>query len=329
MDEPTSALGEKDVNTLYSIIRQLKNDGISIIYITHRLEEIIEITDRVVVLRDGKKVGDVLTRNTDRQELVNMIVGKSFSELFPKKDIPKGEVILEVKNLSYLNKLQDISFNLKRGEIIAFFGLLGSGTQILFNVLFGDLKKTSGEIFVKGEKINIKHPVIAKKNSLGFVPIDRKEEGVALSMDVKTNIIAANIENIGKGLRLNKKIEKKHAKNWVDKLSIKTPSINTVLNSLSGGNQQKVVVAKWLERESDILLMGEPTRGIDVGSKAEIYNIAEDFCERGAGVLMVSSELPEIMAISDRIIVMKKGKIVGEFKTKATTQSELMHIVTT
>ena len=329
MDEPTSTLTEKDVIALYSIIRKLKKEGVSIIYITHRIEEIIEITDRIVVLKDGKKVGDLLKKDTTKQELVNLIVGKSFSEFYPKQNIEKGDVILEVKGLSYLDNLKDISFYLKKGEVVVFFGLVGSGTRLLFSVLFGDLKKTSGEIFIDSKKVNIKSPLVAKNNGIGFVPIDRKEEGVALLMDVKTNIIAANIENIGEGLRLNKKIEKEHARNWVNKLNIKTPSVSTILNNLSGGNQQKVVVAKWLERESKIMLMVEPTRGIDVGSKAEIYNITEGFCKKGAGILMVSSELPEIMAVSDRVIVMKKGRIIREFNTKETTQKELMHIVTT
>ena len=327
MDEPTSALNEKDVQTLYSIMRKLKKEGVSIIYITHRLEEIMAVTDRAVVLRDGKKVGDALIRDTSKQELVNMIVGKSFSELYPKQDITKGDVLLEVKNLSYLNKIQDISFNLKKGEIVAFFGLVGSGTQLLFKVLFGEVKKTAGEIFIEGKKVEIKNPVVAKKNRMGFVPIDRKEEGIALSMDVKTNVVTANIDAIGRGMRFNKKIEKARTNNWVEKLSIKTPSIDSIISNLSGGNQQKVVVAKWLECDSKILLMAEPTRGIDVGSKAEIYEIAEGLCKNGAGVVIVSSELPEIMAISDRVIVMKRGRIAREYNTKETTQEELMHMV--
>ncbi len=327
MDEPTSALNEKDVQTLYSIMRKLKKEGVSIIYITHRLEEIITVTDRAIVLRDGKKVGDVLIENTSKQDLVNMIVGKSFSELYPKQDITKGDILLEVKNLSYLNKIQDISFHLRKGEIVAFFGLVGSGTHLVFKVLFGDLKKTTGEIFIEGKKTEIKNPVIAKKNSIGFVPIDRKEEGIALSMDVKTNVVTANIDAIGKGVRFNKKIEKERANNWINKLSIKTPSLDATINNLSGGNQQKVVVAKWMECDSRILLMAEPTRGIDVGSKAEIYAIAEELCKKGAGVVIVSSELPEIMAISDRVIVMKRGRIAMEYNTKDTTQEELMHMV--
>jgi ribose transport system ATP-binding protein len=327
MDEPTSALNEKDVTTLYSIIRKLKNEGVSIIYITHRLEEIFEITDRVIVLRDGKKVGDQKIKDTNKQELINLIVGKSFSELFPKQYIEKGPVLLEVKNLSFLDKIHDVSFTLRQGEIIAFFGLLGSGIHILLRVLFGDLKKTSGEIIVKGKSININNPATAKENSIGFVPIDRKEEGIILSMDVKTNVISANVDKMGKDLRFNKKLEIERSKNWIDKLNIKTPGIDSIINNLSGGNQQKVVVARWLECNSQILLMAEPTRGIDVGSKAEIYSIAEDICKNGAGVIMLSSELPEIMAISDRVVVMKKGKILDILETKKTTQEKLMHMV--
>ncbi|OHD76505.1 MAG: hypothetical protein A2V99_19445 [Spirochaetes bacterium RBG_16_67_19] len=328
MDEPTSALNERDVRTLFAIIERLKDDGISVIYITHRLEEILEITDRTVVLRDGRKVGDVLTPETSKQELVNLIVGKDFSELYPKQDIPKGEVIFEVRKLCYQDKLQDVSFDLRAGEIVAFFGLLGSGIHLLFNVIFGDLKKTGGEVLIDGRPARIPSPSVAKKHSLGFVPIDRKEEGVAVTMDVKSNVVAANIENMGKGARIDKRLEKSRAETWVAKLNIKTPGVQQVVNNLSGGNQQKVVVAKWLERDSKILLMAEPTRGIDVGSKAEIYRIAEECCQKGAGVLIVSSELPEIMAISDRIVVMKDGRVAGEFRTEDTNPTELMHIVT-
>jgi len=326
MDEPTSALDEKDVNTLYSVIRKLRDQGVAIIYITHRMEEIFQITNKVIVLRDGKKVGDSKTSDTNKFDLVNLIVGRELSEQYPKRNIKKGKVIFEVKNLSYLNKVKNVSLSLCEGEIVAFFGLLGAGTHQLFSVLFGDKKATSGEIYVEGKKLKISSPNIAKKNGLGYIPIDRKEEGIALIMDIKQNITSSNIEQIGNGFILNRKIEKEHASKWFNALNIKAPSIDTMASSLSGGNQQKVVVAKWLEKNSKILLMNEPTRGIDVGSKAEIYLIAEDLCEKGVGVLMVSSELPEIMAISDRVIVMRDGGIVGEFVTKETSQEELMHI---
>ena len=326
MDEPTSALDEKDVNILYSVIRKLRDQGVAIIYISHRMEEIFQITDRVIVLRDGKKVGDSKTSDTNKSDLVNLIVGRELSEQYPKRDIKKGKVIFEVKNLSYLNKVKNVSLSLCEGEIVAFFGLLGAGTHQLFSILFGDKKATSGEIYVEGKKLKISSPNIAKKNGLGYIPIDRKEEGIALVMNIKQNITSSNIEQLGNGFILNIKIEKEHASKWFNTLNIKAPSIDTMASSLSGGNQQKVVVAKWLEKNSKILLMNEPTRGIDVGSKAEIYLIAEDLCEKGVGVLMVSSELPEIMAISDRVIVMRDGGIVGEFVTKETSQEELMHI---
>jgi ABC-type sugar transport system ATPase subunit len=326
MDEPTSALDEKDVAALYEVIRKLKASGVAIIYITHRMEEIFRITDRVVVLRDGQKVGDSPTKDTDKSRLVSLIVGRKLSEQYPKKDIKKGDVILEVKNLNYLKRIKDVSFYLKEGEIVAFFGLLGAGTHQLFSVLFGDKKASSGEIYVRGKQVKITHPNKAKKIGMGYVPLDRKEEGVATVMDVKQNITSANIEGLGKSFILDRKIERQHAREWFNRLSIKAPSIDTVVNSLSGGNQQKVVVAKWLEKDSKILLMNEPTRGIDVGSKAEIYSIAEDLCETGVGVIMVSSELPEIMAISDRVYIMKDGRIVGEFETKKTNQEELMHL---
>jgi ABC-type sugar transport system ATPase subunit len=279
-----------------------------------------------VVLRDGKKVGDKNIKDTTKSELVSMIVGKKLSEQYPKREIKKGEVILEAKDLSYLNKVKDVSFYLKEGEIVAFFGLLGAGTHNLFSVLFGDRKATSGDIFIEGKKINITHPNIAKAAGMGYVPLDRKEEGVALVMDIAQNITSSNIENLGKSFVLDRKIEKEHSRKWFDKLNIKAPGLDTIVDSLSGGNQQKVVVAKWLERDSKILLMNEPTRGIDVGSKAEIYRIAEDLCDNGVGVLMVSSELPEIMAIADRVYVMKDGQISGEFKVKDTSQEELMHV---
>ncbi|MCL4378703.1 MAG: sugar ABC transporter ATP-binding protein, partial [Actinobacteria bacterium] len=303
MDEPTSALNEKEVLILYKIMRKLKSEGVSIIYISHRIEEIFQITDRVVILRDGRKVGDIITKDTDIKTLISMIVGRELVEQYPKQNIEKGKVILEVKNLTYMNKIKNISFMLKEGEIVAFFGLLGSGIQQLFPVLFGIKKKTSGEVYVEGKRVEIYHTNTSKKNKIGYVPVDRKEEGLALSLDIKENITSANIENMGKGFIFDKTTETNHSKNWFNKLNIKAPSMNMVVNNLSGGNQQKVVVSKWLERGSKILIMNEPTRGIDVGSKAEIYGITENLCKNGVGVLMVSSELPEIIAISDRVII--------------------------
>ncbi len=324
MDEPTSSLSKEETEALYEIVRKLKSEGVAIVYITHRLEEIFEVTDRIVVLRDGKKVDDLLTKDATRQQLVNLIVGKSFQELYPKQDIEKGETIFEVKDLIYLDKLKNISFKVRKGEILAFYGLVGSGIHLLLNVLFGYLPKTSGEIFVDGKKVNIKHPYHAQKKFIGFVPTDRREEGIAQEMDVKLNVVSSNIDNIGKGVIFNKRLQVKRANYWVDKLNIKTPGINNLMKFLSGGNQQKVVVSKWLESKSKILLLAEPSRGIDVGSKAEIYKIVEDLCKQGTAVIMVSIELPEIMSISDRVIVVKDGEIAKEVNTKETSQEELL-----
>jgi ribose transport system ATP-binding protein len=325
MDEPTSALSEKEVQTLYRIIRTLKDLGVSIIYISHRIEEIIEITDRIIVLRDGSMVGNILKSEADQKKLINLIVGRDLREQYPKKVIKKGGKIFEVKNLSYLNRIHDISFNIYEGEILAFFGLLGSGVHSLFPVLFGSRKRTAGNFLINDRKVEIGNTILAKKYRMGFIPLDRKADGLALTLNVKKNIISANVKEIGKGFILDTKIESSHSQKWIDKLGIKLPGSDTLLNNLSGGNQQKVVVARWLECNSKIFLMHEPTRGIDVGSKAEIYRIVEDLCEAGAAVLIVSSELPEILAIADRVIVMRDSRISGEFETKNTTQEELMH----
>lgn len=327
MDEPTSSLSRADTERLYATIRRLKAVGVSIIYISHRLEEIFEITDRVFVLRDGRQVGDLQTRDTSSQHLVNLIVGKSFSELYPKQDIPKGKVVLEVKDLSYFNVLRNISFKVREGEIVAIYGLLGSGMHKLLNVLVGDVQKTQGAIFIAGEKVEIPHPFFAKKNRIGFIPTDRREEGIAQTLDVKRNVVSANFENIGSGVVFKKSVQRERTDMWIRKLNIKTPGQDQVMQFLSGGNQQKVVIAKWLEANSKILFMSEPSRGIDVGAKAEIYGIIEELCKEGMGVVMVSTELPEIMSISDRILVMKKGEIVKEVNTKETSQEELMGAV--
>ena len=326
MDEPTSALGEEDVSNLYEVMRTISSEGTAIVFISHRMEEILQITDRTVVLRDGKKVGDVITKETTKNELVKMIVGREISNLYPKTEANKGKVVLEVKGLCFLDKFEDVSFDLKEGEIVSFFGLLGSGIHNIFPVIFGDRKKSKGDIIIKGKKVEINHPYVAKKERLGYIPIDRKEEGLAFPLDIKQNITSTNLKNIGKNFIISRKTEKKHAEKWFNQLEIKAPGVNTVVSSLSGGNQQKVVLGKWLEADSRILLMNEPTRGVDVGSKAEIYKITENLCEQGVGVLLVSSELPEIMSISDRVFVMRDGKIVAEFDTKKTNQEEIMHI---
>ena len=324
MDEPTAALSEEETQSLFKIIKTLKSKGVSIIYISHRLKEIFEIADRVTVLRDGKKVGTFNTRNTNENELVTSMVGRDIKDMYPKREVLIGEKIMEVKNL-ISDGFSNVSFNLRKGEILGIFGLLGSGRTSLVKALFGANKIKGGEIFIYGKKVNIKSPNIARGEKIGLVPLDRKVEGLALLMSVKENITLANIEDLGKNFLIMKSLEKEKAIKWINEIGIKTPTIDQEVNSLSGGNQQKVVLAKWLESGSQIIILNEPTRGIDVGAKIEIYNLMQDLCERGASIIMISSELPEILSIADRIIVMSKGRFTAEYSREEASEEQLLH----
>lgn len=324
MDEPTAALSEEDKESLFEIIKTLKETGVSIIYISHRLKEIFEITDRVTVLRDGKKVGTVTTSESDSNQLVTMMVGRDIQEMYPKREVPIREVIISAENL-VAEGIKDVSFELRKGEILGIFGLLGSGKTNLVKSLFGANPIKSGKIYVNDKEITIKKPWQARDNKIGLVPVDRKLDGLAIMLGVKENITLANIQDLGKGFLIKKSVEKEKAQRWVDNLDISTPSLNKEVNSLSGGNQQKVVLARWLESGSKIIILNEPTRGIDVGTKIEIYKLMQDLCEKGAAIIMISSELPEILSIADRILVISKGRITGEFKSGEASEEDLMH----
>jgi ribose transport system ATP-binding protein len=328
MDEPTAALGEKDTNSLFNIIRSLKSQGVGIIYISHRLEEVFEITDRVTVLRDGKKISTVNTDSTNRMELISMMVGRELTEFYPKREVPIGETLIEVKGLTIQGIIEDISFSLKSGEILGLFGLLGSGRMNIVRALYGIDSYDAGEIVIDGQPVLITGPDIALKKSIGYMPIDRKIRGLALSLSVSNNITMANINRLGKGFLIDKKLEREKAGKWVTDVKIKTPSLSTDVNSLSGGNQQKIVLAKLLETGSRIFLMNEPTRGIDVGAKVDIYQMMEALCEAGAGIVMISSEMPEMLSMADRIIVISKGKVTGEFTHREADQEKLLHTAT-
>ena len=323
MDEPTAALSEEETQSLFKIIETLKSRGVSIIYISHRLKEIFQITDRVVVLRDGKKVKSMDTKDTSANELVALMVGRDIKEMYPKREVPIGDIMMEVKNL-FAEGFTDISFTLKKGEILGIFGLLGSGRTSLVKALFGANKVKSGEILINSEKINIKSPRVARDKKMGLVPLDRKIEGLALHMGIKENITLANIDDLGKGFLLRRDIEKVKAQKWIEEMGIKTPTMDQEVNSLSGGNQQKVVLAKWLESGSKIIILNEPTRGIDVGAKIEIYKLMQNLCEKGSAIIMISSELPEILSIADRILVMSKGKITAQYSRKEATEESLL-----
>jgi len=323
MDEPTAALSEEEIKSLFNIIRTLKKRGVSIIYISHRLKEVFEIVDRVAVLRDGKKVGVQKIQETDHGKLVALMVGRTIKDMYPKKEVEIGDVVMDVKNLS-ADGIDSISFELKKGEILGIFGLLGSGRTSLVKALFGANKIKSGQIHINGKKVDIKNPSTARDERIGLVPLDRKAEGLALIMGVKENITLANIQDLGQSFLINKKNEKQRADKWVSEVGIRTPSVDQEVNSLSGGNQQKVVLAKWLESGSQIIILNEPTRGIDVGAKIEIYKLIEGLCEKGSSIIMISSELPEILSIADRIITINKGRFTGQYLRKEASEEKLL-----
>ena len=323
MDEPTAALSEEEITSLFRIIKTLQERGVSIIYISHRLKEIFEIVDRVTVLRDGKKVGTQKIQETDANKLVKLMVGRDIKDMYPKKEVEIGNTVMEVKNLS-ADGINNVSFELKKGEILGIFGLLGSGRTSLVKALFGANKIRSGQILINGKRVGIKSPSAARDERVGLVPLDRKAEGLALIMGVKENITLANIQDLGKSFLIARKNERAKAEKWVNEIGIRTPSVDQEVNSLSGGNQQKVVLAKWLESGSQIIILNEPTRGIDVGSKIEIYKLIEDLCEKGSSIIMISSELPEILSIADRIITMSKGRFTGQYSRNEASEEKLL-----
>ncbi len=323
MDEPTAALSAEETQSLFSIIKTLKAKGVAIIYISHRLKEIFEITDRVTVLRDGKKVGTLKTKDSDANKLVKMMVGRDIKDMYPKNEVELGDYVMEVKNLK-ADGFEDISFKLRKGEILGIFGLLGAGRTSLVKALFGANKIRNGQILINGKEVKIKSPSVARDKRVGLVPLDRKAEGLALIMGVKENITLANIQDLGKSFLIDRKNERRKAEKWVDEIGIRTPSIDQEVNSLSGGNQQKVVLAKWLESGSQLIILNEPTRGIDVGAKIEIYKLMEELCEKGSSIIMISSELPEILSIADRILTMNKGRFTGQFLRNEASEEKLL-----
>ena len=327
MDEPSATLTEKEVEKLYAIIRELKSKEITVIYISHKMDEIFDLSDRVTVLRDGQAIKTMLISETSREDIVNKMVGRDMNHAFPNR-IPKdGESILKVENISVDGKLDDISFELKKGEVLSLAGLVGAGRTEILRAIFGADKIDSGKIFLNGKQIKISSPIDAIENGIALLNEDRKEEGLVLNFSVAENISAAKLESITKLGFLQKVTEKNVAKKYVNDLSIKTPGIYQKCINLSGGNQQKVALAKWLYSDAEILMLDEPTRGIDVGAKQEIYLIINELVKQGKSVILVSSEMPEVLALSDRIIVMHEGKIKGEFdnKNKQVKSEQILH----
>ncbi len=329
-DEPTAALTDKEIQELFKIINDLKEQQIGIVYISHRMDEIKVITDRVTVMRDGGYVGTLITNDCTKNDIINMMVGRViYEEPKTKSMVPDdAPVVLEVKNLNAGKMVKDINFKLRKGEILGFSGLMGAGRTETARAIFGADMKESGEIFVNEEQVTINTPQDAVKYGIGYLSEDRKRYGVIVQKTVAENTTMVSLENFMKGIFIDKKAERAIAKKHVDSLAIKTPSVDQLVVDLSGGNQQKVVIAKWLVRNCDILIFDEPTRGIDVGAKNEIYKLMNKLASEGKSIIMISSEMSEILRMSDRIIVMREGQITGEVKIEEASQEGIMNMAT-
>jgi len=330
LDEPTAALTDSETQTLFGLIREMKSQGMGIIYISHRLEELKQIADRITVMRDGNYIGTRDIHSITMDEIVNMMVGRTIYETTPElPEHPNEETVLEVRNLNRGSKIKDVSFKLRKGEILGFSGLIGAGRTEVARAIFGAEPCDSGDIYVNGKRVNIRHPYDAVKHGIGYLSEDRKRYGLALLRDVESNMTLASHEMFTKAKFVidTKKIDQT-AKSMVDELRIVTPSIRQIVNNLSGGNQQKVVISKWLIRNSDILIFDEPTRGVDVGARSEVYKLMNNLAGQGKSIIMISSELPEILRMSHSVIVMCEGRITGELSVGEITQERIMQSAT-
>jgi ribose transport system ATP-binding protein len=327
MDEPTASLSGQEVERLFEIVRGLKEEEVGVIFISHHLEEVTEVGDRVTVLRDGKLV-DRVPATTDHSEFVRMMVGRSIEDQFPRRRPETGEVLLDVRNLFREGVLEDISFQVRAGEVVGIAGIVGAGRTELARVIFGVDPLNSGEVWVEGRRMERSDPREAKHQGIGFVTEDRQGQGIVQPLSVAENLALASLgRNTTAGL-VNRREQRGRAEKMIKELNIKTPGPEQEVRYLSGGNQQKVVIGKWLLADSKVLIMDEPTRGIDVGAKVEIYELMNELTQRGAAILMISSDLPEVLGMSDRILVMGGGRITGELPVEEATQERVMALAT-
>jgi ribose transport system ATP-binding protein len=329
MDEPTSSLTAKEIEDLFRIIRKLKADGCGIVYISHRLEELAHIVDRVTIMRDGQYITSGNFADMTMDNIITNMVGREIKEKFPRVECAKGKKIFEVKNLNAGRMVRNINFSVYEGEIVGFAGLMGAGRTETTRAIFGVDEKESGEIYVDGKEIKISCPMDAIRNGVVLAPEDRKKDGLCTKLSIRQNLALPNLDLVCNSLGvINSKKEEELCEKAVKDLLIKTPNVEIDSGNLSGGNQQKVVVGKWLARNSRVVIFDEPTRGIDVGAKVEIYNLMNELKKQGIAVVFVSSEMPEVMGIADRIIVMCDGRITGEVMAKETTQNEILTYAT-
>jgi ribose transport system ATP-binding protein len=330
LDEPTAALTQTEVEELFKIMNDLRQKGIGMIYISHRMDEINRISDRVTVMRDGEYIGTLNTAETTKDEIVRMMVGRTiFSEKKEQSTVPQdAPVVLEVKNLNAGKEVKNVSFTLKKGEILGFAGLMGAGRTETVRAIYGADRKDSGQIFINGKEVSIKTPQQAVSNGICYLSEDRKRYGLLLDKSVSENSVLASLDDYISGGWINDKKIAEDAEKANGLLRTKTPSMQQLLKNLSGGNQQKVIIARWLLKNSDIFIFDEPTRGIDVGAKSEIYDLMENLTKEGKSIIMISSELAEVQRLSDRVIVMCEGNVTAELDIKDASQEEIMKYAT-
>ncbi|AJP09999.1 TPA: sugar ABC transporter ATP-binding protein [Clostridioides difficile] len=328
MDEPTSSISKKETEILFRLINDLKESGVSIIYISHRMEELFEICDRITIMRDGKTISTLNTKDvSSEEELVNLMIDRKLDQFFPKRKVEIKEEIMRVENLTKNNVFNDISFNIRKGEILGIGGLVGSKRSEIVEAILGLRTYDSGKIYLNNEEVKFKTPSDAIENGLGLITEDRKGTGLFLQMSVKENTTMAGLKKISKFKSIiDRKKEKEILEKYIEALKIKTPHMNQVIQSLSGGNQQKAIIARWLLLQPDILIMDEPTRGIDVNAKAEIYNLMGDLVESGVSIIMISSEIPELISMSDRIMVMREGHISGFLEGEEMVENNVLKL---
>ena len=329
-DEPTAALTDSEIEELFKVIRDLKKQGTGMVYISHRMDEINVISDRVIVMRDGEYVGTLITKECSKDDIIKLMVGRAiFGEPKTASNVAKdAPVVLKCENLNRGKAVKDVSFELRKGEILGFSGLMGAGRTEVARLIFGADKKDSGKIFINGKEVTINTPEDAVAHGIGYLSEDRKRYGLIVDKSVEENTVISSLNDFVKGIFIDKAKSKEVSERYVESLKTKTPSVSQLVKKLSGGNQQKVVIAKWLVRNSDILIFDEPTRGIDVGAKSEIYALMESLAKEGKSIIMISSELPEVLRMSDRVIVMCEGRITGILDIAEANQEVIMQSAT-
>lgn len=328
LDEPTSALTNNEIDKLFKLIKRLRDKNVSMIYISHRMEEIFSLTNKITVMRDGKSVSVMDTNKTDEREVVSYMVGRDIGDFYPEMDAEISDVKIELKNFNREGFFKDINIKAKKGEVLGISGLMGAGRTEIMRSVFGLDPKDSGEVFIDGKKIEIKNPADAIKNKIGFVTENRQEEGLILDESIRENISLLNFDKFSKNSFIDKAKEKKLSDNLVDSFKVKTQSSESKISDLSGGNQQKVVFAKWYAIGPEILILDEPTKGVDVGAKREIYDLIKDLTKKGVSIILISSDLPELISLSNRIYVIHEGKVQGELLKKDASQEKIMTLAT-